>query len=613
MCRHTGMAQCRVSWHSRAMQTTAAVELRPWLEAIARIATALNGPTSLPEVLDLVAETASRLLGYDFCAVLLVDDRREALIITGAHGLSPSYIEQVNADHPVVLDPDDELQAPSSKAFLSGTSVQVTDTVTDTTFMPWGGVAREQGYRAMISVPVAASGSAVGTLNGYTRTPHEFGSDEQDLLSLLADQAGVAIETARLRDREAATIAELLHANTVLAEQHELLRRGEAVHEQLTQVALRGGGVAGVTAALADLLGTSVVVTEEPSQTELARVDRADAVVVTRESEAFSTPVLLGHDTVARIWVPRRPAVSSLPALDVRALEQAATVCALEVLRGRTALEVEWRLSGEVVTDLVTGNPTGLSTAAERAARLGHDLATPHAVIVVRSGERRGGPARILSLARSLATTVQPRALVSTIADDVVLLWPAQDPSAVLAGAEELLRQLRRIDGSGEVAIAVSPSCSTLADYPPAYRRSRGAASMARAQGRTDTVATFESLGVPGLLLQLEDVGELRRFAATTLAPLREHDAARGTALEATLRTYVANDLNTASTAAALFVHPNTVGLRIRKAEQLLGVSTTEVRALAELQVALIADEVGDALGARGQSAVTISDRGRPA
>src|SRR5687767_14768460 len=122
------------------MQTTGAVELRPWLEAIATIATALNRPVSLPEVLDLVAQTASRLLGYDFCAVLLHDERRASLIITGSHGLSSSYVQQVNADHPVVLDPDDELQAPSSRAFLTGRSVQVVDTVADATFMPWGGV-----------------------------------------------------------------------------------------------------------------------------------------------------------------------------------------------------------------------------------------------------------------------------------------------------------------------------------------------------------------------------------------------------------------------------------------------------------------------------------------
>ncbi|MFD0856255.1 GAF domain-containing protein, partial [Actinomadura adrarensis] len=185
------------------------MQLRPWLEAIATIATALNRPVSLPEVLDLVSETAARLLGYDFCAVLLVDEQNDSLVITGTYGLSSSYIQQVNADHPVMLDPDDELQAPSSKAFLSGTSVQVTDILADAAFLPWGGVARQQGYRSLISVPVVSSGVTVGTLNCYKRVPHEFGADERDLLSLLADQAGVAIETTRLRAQAAATIADL--------------------------------------------------------------------------------------------------------------------------------------------------------------------------------------------------------------------------------------------------------------------------------------------------------------------------------------------------------------------------------------------------------------------
>ncbi|MET0419089.1 MAG: GAF domain-containing protein, partial [Actinoplanes sp.] len=249
------------------MQTTGAVQLRPWLEAIAAIATALNRPVSLAEVLDLVAGTASRLLGYDFCAVLLVNEDRTSLVITGAHGLSPRYVQQVNADHPVMLDPNEELPAPSSRAFLTGRSVQIFDTVADATFLPWGGVARQQGYRSMISVPVFSSGVPVGTLNCYTRIPHEFGAGERELLTLLADQAGVAIETARLREREAATIADLVTANAAL-------RRGEEVHEQFTRVALRGGGVTGVAAALAELLGTSVVVTEEPSGVELAAVRR---------------------------------------------------------------------------------------------------------------------------------------------------------------------------------------------------------------------------------------------------------------------------------------------------------------------------------------------------
>jgi DNA-binding PucR family transcriptional regulator len=97
---------------------------------------------------------------------------------------------------------------------------------------------------------------------------------------------------------------------------------------------------------------------------------------------------------------------------------------------------------------------------------------------------------------------------------------------------------------------------------------------------------------VLGLLLQVEDAAELTRFADDCLRPVREHDRARGGELEATLREYLRSDLSTAATAAALYVHPNTVGLRLRRAEQLLGRSLALVETLTRLQVAFAAAEV---------------------
>ena len=632
MCDSTGLAWEPVYWHSRGMDTGEASELRRWLEEIAHIAAAVNRPVSLPVLFDLVSQTASRLLGYDFCAVLLPDPERKVLLIEGSFGLSTRYVRQVNADHPVRLEPGGEPQAPSSRAFLTRSSVRVLDTVADATFLPWGGVAREQGYRSMISVPLLVSGTALGTLNCYSRTRQRFGRHETELLSMLADQAGVAIATARLREREAATILDLRALNASLEAQHEALRQGAAVHEQLTAVALQGGGVEGVAHALADLLERSVAVTDEPSGELLVSVERPGSAAVPPPSEVIPlpaadtastqavsvhdvrvvteddelslvvAPVLLGSETVARIWLPGP--LKTLSDLGVRAMEQAATVCALELLRGRTALEVEWRLSGEIVTDLLTGNAAALGTLAERAQRLGHDLAHPHAVLVAgaQGGDRGRSPQRVLSIVRSLAARATPRALVTLVGDDVVALWPADDPGEPAARAEDLRRLLRRSDPSAGVTVAVAPSCTVLSDYPTAFRRARGAVAMARVRGDTEGVVTLGALGLHGLLLQVEDVGELLRFADDVLRPVRQHDAARGTALEETLRAYLQHDLSTAATAAALFVHPNTVGLRIRRAEQLLGVSTSNVLALAELQVALSAHQVASTSPVEGHA-----------
>src|SRR6478609_6352322 len=125
-------------------------ELRRWLQAVDALTEAVNSTRSLPAILDLVADSARTLLGFDFCAVLLPDEPRMNLVITGWSGLSAEYVARVNADRPVrLVDGTDPFraaeQAPSSKAFMTGRPVTITDIATEPEFTPWGGVAREQG------------------------------------------------------------------------------------------------------------------------------------------------------------------------------------------------------------------------------------------------------------------------------------------------------------------------------------------------------------------------------------------------------------------------------------------------------------------------------------
>jgi len=120
--------------------------LRRWLQAVDSLTDAVNSTRSLRTILDLVADKARELLGFDFCAVLLPDPQRLNLVITGWSGLSAEYVARVNADRPVRLTADDAVQAPSSKAFKTTRPVSVADIATEPEFTPWGGVAREQGY-----------------------------------------------------------------------------------------------------------------------------------------------------------------------------------------------------------------------------------------------------------------------------------------------------------------------------------------------------------------------------------------------------------------------------------------------------------------------------------
>jgi DNA-binding PucR family transcriptional regulator len=110
---------------------------------------------------------------------------------------------------------------------------------------------------------------------------------------------------------------------------------------------------------------------------------------------------------------------------------------------------------------------------------------------------------------------------------------------------------------------------------------------------------TLPNLGVYGLLLQLNDPRELVRFADHTLAPLRKYDERKNAQLVSTVRTYLEQGMSVNRTAAALFVHQNTVGLRLKKVEEVAGISLQEPESWLQLKVALMATDV---LGGAGPS-----------
>jgi sugar diacid utilization regulator/GAF domain-containing protein len=596
--------------------------LRAWLRGVADIAAAVTHPTPLPALLDLVTRTACELMGYEFSSVMLADEENGILDLQGSYGLSPGYGEHLCAIAPVPLQPGPDGGNASSLAFTSLEPVTVEDVAEDPTFTPWLALAQEQGYRSFIAVPLTVSGRAVGTLNCYRAQPYRFEQDEILLLAALANQAGAAIETARLRDRERDTIADL-------QELIGSLTQAEQVHQRLTAVALRAGGIQDLAAALAGLLARPVLIEDAAFQT-LARADHAGRTVespdpgaraelgeqdamagwqlspgpapgrsqAVRPGPLLSAPVTLDDELVARLWLPGR--VEDLGPLDRRAIEYAVTVCALELLRERTALDAESALRRDLLAELLSAGAAPSPTLTARSRSLGHDLSWPHAVLVVRRDDGVGAAGgdelrTLLGIVQASTRTTLPRPLVTSRGDDVVVLWPqARDDGAL--GPQEAADLIRRNVARGlpgrTVSVAAGSPCPDLQDCAGSFRMLRSGLELARRQGHHDRTVTLPALGIYGLLLQLDEPEQLSRFAQQTLAPLREYDAAKHTDLLDTLAAYLAHNMSTAQTAAALYLHPNTVGQRLKRIEAVLGLSLAQPEALVQLKAALMADDV---------------------
>jgi GAF domain-containing protein len=56
--------------------------------------------------------------------------------------------------------------------------------------------AVEHGARSMVSLPLAAEGKVLGTLNVYSRQPRRFPAEQVSLAELIASQAGIAMQVA---------------------------------------------------------------------------------------------------------------------------------------------------------------------------------------------------------------------------------------------------------------------------------------------------------------------------------------------------------------------------------------------------------------------------------
>lgn len=583
------------------------VEVRRWLDSVRTITQTVVTAQPLSQVLELIADTAAALMGYEFCGVLLPDSSGTRLTIEGSSGLSREYIDQVNADHPVLLQQNEGPEAPSSKAFRTGQPVAIADIRAEPQFAPWGGVAREQGYRSMISVPLLESSRrAIGTLNCYRRGTHNFGEQEVALLAVLADHAAIALTTSRLRTDEARRMDELVSLNEELHAQRDLLEKSEEIHQKLTDIALRGGGVPGIAVALSILISRAVLI-EDSQGAVIGRSeldsgfpdDKARTSIRETPSPSFGIfPVLLNESEVARIWTMTGP--RTLAPIETRAVEHATVVTSLELLRARTAEEAQWRLQGEVLNDLLGGEPSAMDTILARAERLGHDLTVDHTLIGVSLSEVAQEDVNVclqqaLRRINGWASTLKPRPLCTIHHDRIVVLIPSQAERSDRETTAEKIRKMATSRRPKATATAVSRGpVSELTMYPRVDRSTAGALNMLGLSGRTGVAVTLDDLGLVGLLLQLDDSSQLLRYADRAVGAVRRHDETRGTELLKTLRTYFASGQMNAETARLLQVHPNTVAQRLRRIQVLTNKDLGRPDHAMDLAAALAVGDVAD-------------------
>ena len=615
--------------------------LRSWMSAVSEIVRSVNAAEPLEKVLTRVAEQACELIGFEFCAVMLADERRECLQIAGCSGLTPDYLAQVSDGRSLrIHPPGPDLDTPAARAYREGRTIVVPDVRKAPSYGRLRHLAPTQGYQALLASPLRGSDDLAGVIVAYSVTARQFSGPELELIDLLGGQAAVALETARLRAEQQEVIRELSRANDELRRGRAVLEWAEQQHHQLMQLVLDEGGLPELVSALASALGASVTVEDTdgrvlasapaegycaPPAPAARRARAARAALKAQEAAdrrytvarvpvpeangqtaagtrppqaaaaAWAAPVVVGGELAGRLWVTAPPADPE--PVQLRVVERFALVVALLMLQQRHLLDVQSRLSGDLLGDLLRdGGPVRPRAVLDRAAAIGHDLSRPHVLALLTVDATVPSTIRLPELARAAAEP-GPAPLVGPHDGAYVLLLPAEpDPGDALRRV--LAKAGQAVGAPGMATMVAGPVARDPAGYATAFRVARGAAALRRASGRGGFVDVGR-LGLSALLLETGTPDALRRFAATVLQEVEAHEERYGGDLLATLRAWLTAGCSTAAAAAALVVHRNTVTYRLGRIEQLTGRTLRDSSVRLELQLALTIREIVQ-LGAPG-------------
>jgi hypothetical protein len=296
--------------------------------------------------------------------------------------------------------------------------------------------------------------------------------------------------------------------------------------------------------------------------------------------------VRAGGEILGSIWVVVDGPLSEDRA---QALNEAAKVAALHLLRRRAGEDVERRLRADLLATVLAGG----THAASAAVRLGLS-AQPACVLalavigepgVSSAADREAAGHRVSEALALHLSAIHPRTAAASLGGVTYAVLPTSSDEQALRVAEAFLG---RIGGRVPAVIGIG----RLAARPADLRRSRADADRAvrvLCSGRSARrAARLCDVYVASLLDELTD-----RMADEDDVPdgpvlrLRTYDAEHGTALTDTLAAWLGTFGDVVAASAAVHVHPNTFRYRLKRLAAVAGIDLTDPEARFEAMLQL--------------------------
>ncbi|HMC05347.1 MAG TPA: helix-turn-helix domain-containing protein, partial [Actinomycetota bacterium] len=133
-------------------------------------------------------------------------------------------------------------------------------------------------------------------------------------------------------------------------------------------------------------------------------------------------------------------------------------------------------------------------------------------------------------------------------------------------------------------------------EFPRSHREAQLAATLQN-NGAAPDVLTWESLGIYGILSNVDDFTGVERFVQAQLGALLDYDAQKNSNLVETLFHYLESGGNYAGASGALIVHRSTLKYRLQRIREIGACDLSDPGTRFNLQLATRAWQILKGLG----------------
>lgn len=171
------------------------------LSILYEVGKSITSTLHLNEVLNLITRKAVKIMDATSCSIRLLDELKQELVLRCSCGLNRKFYKIKK-----ILKVGESI---AGRVVKNGKPYIINDIKKERHYK-YPNLAKQRGLRSLVTVPLIQKSRIIGVLSIYNKKPGKYTDEDARLLFMLASQAAIAIENARLYEQ-----AEISYMNTI--------------------------------------------------------------------------------------------------------------------------------------------------------------------------------------------------------------------------------------------------------------------------------------------------------------------------------------------------------------------------------------------------------------